>query len=157
VNLAKLVAEILDTRFEVMKPLFCMMLDVFPVSVACSFMQSTINVLSEFVRLPFQLLSRLMKTGFVQMTNRLVQQFQSLPSMLVTGVVFGPAAFAMPFSLVRRGTLNQFSQLPLNGFRPIRLTSFPQLGNVLAMSLNLDFQLETAHAPFDLAFDFFRF
>ena len=157
VNLAKLIAEFLDAPFQMMESLIVVMLRVFVIIVARLFVQSAVNVLGQFVSLPFDVFGRFVESGFVQMANGLMQEFQTAMSMLAATTMFVPVMFVMAFVLNRFGAFDQFTQFRFDRFCTLGLSSFSQLGNVMPMSLNFVLQLKAAHATIDLAFNSFCF
>ncbi|MHC4878696.1 MAG: hypothetical protein ACYTGL_19785 [Planctomycetota bacterium] len=137
--------------------LFSVVLSVLMIIVVGFFVQRSIDVLRQFVGLTFDVFSRFVEARFVQMADGLMQQFQPTVSMLGPSTVLMSSMFVMPFTFNRFGMLKQLTQFSFDGFRSFCLTGFTQLGNVMSVSLNLDLQPETLHAPLDFPFDSFCF
>ncbi len=157
VNLAKLIAEFLDAPLEMMESFIVVMLCVFVIIVACFFVQSAVDVLGQFVSLPFDVFGRFVEAGFVQMADSLMQEFQTAMSMFAATTMLVPVMFVMAFMLNRFGTFDQFTQFRFDCFCTLGLSSFSQLGNVMPMSLNFVLQLKDSHTTIDLAFNSFCF
>ena len=114
-------------------------------------------MLSQFVRLSFDVLGRVVEASFVQMADGLMQQFQASMSVFGASTMLVPAMVVMAFVLECFGVLKQFPQFSFDSFSTLGLSGLTQLGNVMPMPLNLDLQSKTLHASLDLVFDFFRF
>lgn len=157
VNLAKLVAQLFDALFQMMKPLTVVVLGVFMIIVVRFFVQRPFDVLGQFVGLSFDVLGRFVEASFVQMADGLMQQFQATMSVFSASTMLVPAMFVMSFVFVRFSVLKEFPQFSFDSFRTLRLTGFTQFGKVMPVSLDFDFQSKTSHTSLDLAFDSFRF